>query len=450
MTKFTGRQFLGLALAGAAGPMLRHPLGSFFGAHEDGTQSVRVPALDVGERKVVVLSDIHLGDMNDDFLDPLKKLLDDCREEKHPDVHVVLLGDFIDPWMASDKQLRGESEVLDLVTALAEAKRLSYVVGNHDFRLRDDVYGYPERPATNDEKERLLVGPYRSRHNFAREMGLDQTNTYHRYLLLKTGNRPENRWLFVHGDEIDFGEAAKIRLGRPDTWPGLLYDFYRRMDRVPARLVRAVGDAGEWVADVLGRAWARTLTKTQWQTRAIRSWGTQDLQQILTDPTLRDPQRHGAMSEEVDAYFIAVLSDLEDITGKDPDELEEISEQQAAAAARLLRQRRQPTDPKSRTVADLVYTVLRDRARIMPPSLPVVPRRLTGAPPEPFPSANLQEVSFPPSHVHLVIGHRHEKEVCTGPKGRFIIDAGSWQADSDNPGQYYEIRGAGYSPCEVP
>ena len=110
-----------------------------------GTIVERVPL----DRKVWFISDLHLGDgtPSDVFFGKDRHLMALCAAVEREDGLLVIGGDAMDfhqAWSFT-RILRAHQELLSSLSRLARARRLVYVVGNHDYDISfyREILGFP-------------------------------------------------------------------------------------------------------------------------------------------------------------------------------------------------------------------------------------------------------------------------------------------------------------------
>lgn len=135
----------------------------------------------MAQKKVIVISDIHLGY---EFCDreALNNFLDDL--EKDPEItDLVLLGDIVDMWRrdSSGVFLEGR-ETMDRISALSKRIEVHYVAGNHDYHVTDLVNKRPFFHYPFDFRKDLTIN--------------DGAHTYH----------------FMHGYEFEYGDDPLMYL----------------------------------------------------------------------------------------------------------------------------------------------------------------------------------------------------------------------------------------------
>ena len=353
---------------------------------------------DVGS--IAVLADVHLGCIKTDTIGELWGLLDEWSGDST--VHVVIGGDFIDPWCAGDNDLEKDlKQVSHLVEALSVDGRLSYVVGNHDYCIR-----------------RMALGLEPT--DWAKKMGLNELNTYHRYLVLGFGGR---RWVMCHGDEMNFGYSTRSFLrslspplpGRDPRlekhWPNVLGWAYEVIDRRKPMTNATVRDIHRRLVslrtEIVGLRWPlRTAKKRKqgWDSDDVPSW-----EELLADSAISEDDIAVALSEAGEEC----LQELE--SGDMP---------QAEPGGPLGVPTPEGADEMSWTAEkgdlfDFSLKAARDRA---------TPGSARDRPPNTVSQGDLRKSS-------LVIGHRHEPELIhqeDGNRDTYLIDAGSWHCDCDD------------------
>ncbi|MFQ6097819.1 MAG: hypothetical protein ACE5O2_08835 [Armatimonadota bacterium] len=217
-TTISRREFLGLAAIGAlALSRKRKPIPY---------------GVEIGpEDTLVVLTDVHIG------LAPPRNvawLSDRLHDWLHGGAYVVLGGDFLDLWCAYDEHILDAGRVVFKVLRKRPRKnrrkdRLWYVVGNHDFRVRDEL-APPERvpdvySVIWDQYTIRGRRSVRRKTAFLREMRIRPDRVYHRYLPVRAG---ELDVLITHGDETDFGYwARRWGVGDQIAWVYRMLDAMR-------------------------------------------------------------------------------------------------------------------------------------------------------------------------------------------------------------------------------
>ena len=94
---------------------------------------------------IIAFSDVHLGYEESDSADFMEFL--EYLEARDDIKHIVIVGDFIDLWRRDVVGLEFElSSYIEKLKKLQKRCNVHYVIGNHDFHLRElKRYAYPFR-----------------------------------------------------------------------------------------------------------------------------------------------------------------------------------------------------------------------------------------------------------------------------------------------------------------
>lgn len=368
----------------------------------DTAKQVTLPAdmiVQVEQPKVRFVADVHLGKCTATDRQDFAELLE--RYEKATSVHLVVLGDFLDLLCCADGEYtHGYTEMRQSLGILAAQERLTWVIGNHDIRVRDRLFGYREpRSGAARNFESKVLKDYRkvaANTDLPSLFSMHKCNSYHRYACLKTN---QGNWLLCHGDEINFGRAWKHMPFVKDHWLDWLFAMWRAMDASPSLLLRTGQSVEKTFGDLFSKGVDAVIAYLKRKDPSFTTEVSSQLQ-FLRETDQRD---------ELEQVFADELA-------MHVDRLEEglISETVVSAEAQAVTEQMlvELHSPFS-------FTLSEARKRVTAPCADDCPGGSDT-------SLNLNG---------LIIGHRHKSEIVPnlpGPGISLVADAGTWHEHGDD------------------
>jgi hypothetical protein len=287
------------------------------------------------------------------------------------------------------------------------------VIGNHDFRLRDELLPPGEVPKGHskvwDVYRKGGWRSFRDETKFLHQMRIAPDRVYHRYLPVRAGQLD---LLVTHGDETDFAFLAR-KWGVEQQLPWL----YRALDAMPlGNYGRDAVQVRVAVESMFRRAFARieSVRLRIPEDRAYRELDAATIAGAGAVTSVAGPPLPGAQRQQA---FSSTLADVLDAPG--------------GGAGALSA----PDSLPQRATTDWLM-----RVGLMCP-LQLATGRLgapSGASDFPAPHTGEDWPSFPPTH--LIMGHRHLPETWATEDGPSVTDAGTWLHPEPDQCNHVEVH----------